>query len=85
MPEWILPEFERSLGEAAADTAALLQSRAPITLRVNVGKCNVNQAAADLAEIGIETQGQSCLFDSADNYFRRTQTAQQPCISWGLG
>ena len=56
MPEWILPEFERSLGEAAADTAALLQSRAPITLRVNVGKCNVNQAAADLAEIGIETQ-----------------------------
>ena len=56
MPDWILPELERSLGESAADTAVMLQSRAPITLRVNLGKCNISQAAADLAEIGIETQ-----------------------------
>ena len=56
MPDWILPELERSLGESAADTAVMLQSRAPITLRVNLGKCNLSQAAADLAEIGVETQ-----------------------------
>ena len=56
MPDWILPELERSLGESAADTAVMLQSRAPITLRVNLGKCNISQAAADLAEIGVETQ-----------------------------
>ena len=59
MPDWILPELERSLGESAADTAVMLQSRAPITLRVNLGKCNISQAAADLAEIGIETQANS--------------------------
>lgn len=56
MPDWILPELERSLGESAADTAVMLQSRAPITLRVNLGECNLSQAAADLAEIGVETQ-----------------------------
>jgi 16S rRNA (cytosine967-C5)-methyltransferase len=55
MPEWILPELKRSLGAGAAGTAAILQSRAPITLRVNLGKCNVSQAAADLGEVGIET------------------------------
>ena len=56
MPEWMLPEFEASLGETAAHVATLLQTRAPITVRVNLSKCNVSQAAADLAEIGIETQ-----------------------------
>ena len=56
LPEWMLPEFEASLGETAANVAILLQARAPITIRVNLSKCNVSQAAADLAEIGIETQ-----------------------------
>ncbi|MDB4197391.1 RsmB/NOP family class I SAM-dependent RNA methyltransferase [Ascidiaceihabitans sp.] len=56
MPDWILPELERSLGEGAADTAVMLQSRAPITIRVNLAKCNISQAAADLAESGVETQ-----------------------------
>jgi 16S rRNA (cytosine967-C5)-methyltransferase len=55
LPEWVLPEFEASLGDGAADIAKLLQTRAPITVRVNLSKCNVSQAAADLAEIGIET------------------------------
>lgn len=56
IPEWMLPEFEASLGEKAVVAAILLQTRAPITVRVNLSKCNVTQAAADLAEIGIETQ-----------------------------
>jgi 16S rRNA (cytosine967-C5)-methyltransferase len=59
MPEWMLPEFEASLGDKAEGTAQLLQSRAPITVRVNLSKCNVSQAAADLAEIGIETHANS--------------------------
>jgi 16S rRNA (cytosine967-C5)-methyltransferase len=56
LPEWLLPEFETSLGDKAEAAAQILQSRAPITVRVNLAKCNVSQAAADLAEIGIETQ-----------------------------
>jgi 16S rRNA (cytosine967-C5)-methyltransferase len=56
LPDWLLAEFETSLGDKAGDTATLLQTRAPITVRVNLAKCNVSQAAADLAEIGIETQ-----------------------------
>lgn len=56
LPEWMLPEFEASLGDKAEDTAQFLQSRAPITVRVNLSKCNVTQAAAELAMFGVETQ-----------------------------
>ena len=53
--DWLIAEFESSLGDKAAATAAILQTRAPITVRVNLSKCNLSQAAADLAEAGIET------------------------------
>lgn len=56
LPEWMLEQFETSLGDQAEQTAILLQSRAPITLRVNLAKCSVTQAVQDLAEFGIETQ-----------------------------
>jgi 16S rRNA (cytosine967-C5)-methyltransferase len=55
LQDWLIAEFVSSLGEKAVATADMLQNRAPITVRVNLSKCNVSQAAADLAEAGIET------------------------------
>lgn len=55
LPDWLIPEFERSLGDAAEATAVALQSRAPVTLRVNVAQSDVGAAADALAAEGIET------------------------------
>ena len=49
LPDWLLPEFERSLGEGAPATALELQSRAPVTLRVNALKSSRDDAIARLA------------------------------------
>ncbi len=35
IPDWLWPEFERSLGDAADEGAAYLRNRAPVFLRVN--------------------------------------------------
>lgn len=56
LPEWIIPEFERSLGDKAEAAAHQLQNRAPITLRVNVARTTPSDVAAELAIEGIETQ-----------------------------
>lgn len=55
MPDWILPEFEASLGDAAAATARISQDRAPVTLRVNLAKGDVAAAQDMLRGEGIET------------------------------
>ena len=56
LPEWMIDPFETSLGDQAEETAVLLQSRAPISLRVNLAKCSLTQAVNDLADFGIKTQ-----------------------------
>lgn len=56
LPDWIIPAFKASLGDRAEATAMALQSRAPITLRVNLAKTDIAAAAARLAEDGIETR-----------------------------
>jgi 16S rRNA (cytosine967-C5)-methyltransferase len=56
LPDWIIPEFKASLGSRAQDVAQALQNRAPITLRVNLGKTNVGSATRALAAEGIETR-----------------------------
>lgn len=55
LPEWLVPHFEASLGDAAEDTALALQSRAPVTLRVNASKITRAAAQAQLLGEGIET------------------------------
>ena len=56
LPEWILPEFERSLGAGSDAIAMLLQGRAPITVRVNLGLSTVQAARDALAVEGITAE-----------------------------
>ncbi len=56
LPDWIIPEFERSLGSDAEKVALALQDRAPITLRVNVARLSLAEAQARLEADGVQTQ-----------------------------
>jgi 16S rRNA (cytosine967-C5)-methyltransferase len=59
LPDWLMPEVERSLGAQAEATAIALQTRAPITLRVNLGKTTRAAARDVLADQGIDTEENS--------------------------
>ena len=54
IPEWLWPIFVRSLGDLARPTAVALQQRAPVHLRVNLARANVETAVAALLSDGIE-------------------------------
>ena len=56
LPDWIMPHFKASLGTRAEAVALALQSRAPITLRVNTAKTTPSAAATALAEQGVQTR-----------------------------
>lgn len=56
LPDWIWSQFEASLGNEALPTAIELQSRAPVTLRVNLLKTDVKTAQSSLADIGVTTR-----------------------------
>lgn len=56
LPDWLWPEFARSLGDAAEAEARLLRERAEVFLRVNLLKSNLDTAQARLAEEGIATE-----------------------------
>lgn len=56
LPDWLLPEFEASLGEGAEAAALALQARAPVFLRVHLGKGSRAAARERLAAEGIETR-----------------------------
>ncbi|WP_420587071.1 RsmB/NOP family class I SAM-dependent RNA methyltransferase [Ruegeria sp.] len=53
IPEWLWPRFQASLGDQAATVAEALQSRAPVHLRVNLLKSDVENAIAALEAEGI--------------------------------
>jgi 16S rRNA (cytosine967-C5)-methyltransferase len=53
LPDWLIPELRRSLGPALAEVAAALRQRAPVFLRVNLGKTDRAGAVAALAAEGI--------------------------------
>ncbi len=55
IPEWLWPEFSSSLGSEAIAAAQALQSRAPVHLRVNLAKVDVEQAIQALAAEEIHT------------------------------
>ncbi|TDE35259.1 RsmB/NOP family class I SAM-dependent RNA methyltransferase [Antarcticimicrobium sediminis] len=54
--DWLWPAFRDSLGDSNEAAARALQTRAPVHLRVNLGKGGVDGAVAALAEEGIETR-----------------------------
>ncbi|WP_333814955.1 RsmB/NOP family class I SAM-dependent RNA methyltransferase [Tabrizicola sp.] len=53
LPGWLLPELRDSLGDDFVPVAQALRSRAPVFLRVNLGKTDVPGAVAALAAEGI--------------------------------
>lgn len=55
-PPWLAPRLEASLGSAFEPVMAALQGRAPVFLRVNSARADVEAARKVLAEDGIETR-----------------------------
>ncbi|AXI46618.1 SAM-dependent methyltransferase [Sulfitobacter sp. SK012] len=55
LQDWLIPDFEASLGPQARDTALALQHRAPICLRINTAKTDSSAAQLSLIEDGVET------------------------------
>ena len=53
-PAWLWPDFQRSLGAQVETILEALQSRAPVHLRVNLRKSDVESAIKALARDGIE-------------------------------
>lgn len=53
VPDWLLPELERSLGSDCAPVLQSLRMRAPVFLRVNLQRTDVTGAIAALAAEGI--------------------------------
>jgi 16S rRNA (cytosine967-C5)-methyltransferase len=56
LPGWLVPELRESLGADFEAVAEALRSRAPVFLRVNLGKTDVAGAMAALATEGIATR-----------------------------
>jgi 16S rRNA (cytosine967-C5)-methyltransferase len=54
LPDWLWPEFSASLGDKAAKAAQVMQTRAPVHLRVNVARTSRERAIEKLAAEGID-------------------------------
>lgn len=53
LPDWLLPQWQQSLGAEAAPVALAMRDRAPVWLRVNLRRADPQTAAAALAGDGI--------------------------------
>lgn len=53
LPDWLVPLFRKSLGDACSSVAETLRHRAPLMLRVNLPKQDRPSAIARLADEGI--------------------------------
>ena len=53
-PQWLDPYFERTFGDARAEEGAALASRAPLDLRVNTLKAELNTVASALSDLNPE-------------------------------
>ena len=53
VPDWLLPEIDRSLGANASAVCTALKYRAPVTLRANIAKISADQLQSQLAAEGI--------------------------------
>jgi 16S rRNA (cytosine967-C5)-methyltransferase len=56
LPDWLIPTLQGSLGQMLRPVAQALRLRAPVFLRVNLGKTDRDAAIAALAEEGITAQ-----------------------------
>lgn len=56
IPDWLWPRFSASLGDAATEAAAALQSRAQVHLRVNLRKTDVDGATRALEADVVQTE-----------------------------
>ena len=56
MPDWMIGELGRSLGPDVADVCALFRLRAPVYLRVNLRKSNLEVTGRELDADGISTR-----------------------------
>ncbi|MGR3759378.1 RsmB/NOP family class I SAM-dependent RNA methyltransferase [Roseobacteraceae bacterium NS-SX3] len=56
IPDWLWPEFSESLAGKAEAAALALRERAPVHLRVNLGKTSVQDARSALETEGIRTR-----------------------------
>jgi 16S rRNA (cytosine967-C5)-methyltransferase len=55
--DWLEPQLTRALGEGRADEMAALSQRAPVDLRINLLKTDVERGAKAVALIGAEAAG----------------------------
>lgn len=72
LPGWLLPEWDRSLGDAADGVAEALRARAPVFLRVNLGKTDPEAARDALSRDGIT----AVAADPTDTALRVTEGAR---------
>lgn len=56
IPEWLVPLWQSSLGDASAQVAEIQRHRAPVFLRANLRRTTVADAIAALSVEGIEGQ-----------------------------
>ncbi len=56
LPDWLLPYLDAALGDEVEPVAEQLRHRAPIWLRVNLGRTGIAEAAAALAAEAIATR-----------------------------
>lgn len=56
IPDWLLPLWRSSLGDKADEVAQVLQTRAPVMLRVNTRKATRDEVRDQLADDGIVYQ-----------------------------
>lgn len=55
-PDWLAPRLQASLGDDFGPVMRALQQRAPVFLRVNLARCDVQTAQAQLSADGIATK-----------------------------
>ncbi len=78
LPYWLVPELRESLGSDLEPVAEALRSRAPVFLRVNLGKTDVAGAVAALAAEGISTRPHGLAASALEvvENARKVQTSQ---------
>lgn len=64
LPDWVLPYWQRALGDQADAVAQAMRQRAPVWLRVNRLRGDRDQAISALARDGIEAQADDRLATS---------------------
>ncbi len=84
IPDWLWPEFTRSLQQRTVSAAQALQHRAPVHLRVNLLKGDVPQAVRELAAEDIVVQSHSACETALEVVSGQRRIAQSRAYVDGL-